>query len=212
MAGHDRSFDESVDSSALESGRGMGLGLGTLAIAVACGVGIGMLTAPETGNTTRKRLRKRLSTVGSGVADRWDDISERFDEMRKTGAHVGRDARKGVQRTVSKLREELEDRWDATQSRFAELEDQLDSFSHRGHEHDEGGNGMLNVALGLAAGAGLAYFILADDAAPARSKVQEIASDLRHQATNRWQQFRHKANNVAADIATDATSYGETNY
>jgi gas vesicle protein len=200
MVGHNRSHDESADSSSNESGRS--IGLGTLAFVAACGLGIGLLTAPETGTKVRKRLRKRLAAVGSEVVDRWDDVHDRFDEARKTGTETGRDLRKGVQRSMSKIREDIEDRWDATQSRFSDLEGQLEHLG--GRERDEGGSGMVGVALGLAAGAGLAYFMLADNAAPARTKVREMASDLRQQATDHWQQFRRNATDTKADATTAA--------
>lgn len=200
MVGHNQNHNESDDSSSNENGRS--IGLGTLAFVAACGLGIGLLTAPETGAKVRKRLRKRLAAVGSEVADRWDDVQDRFDEVRKTGTQTGRELRKGVQRNMSKIREDIEDRWDATQARFSDLEDQLEHLG--GRERDEGGSGMVGVALGVAAGAGLAYFLLADNAAPARTKVREMASDLRQQATDRWQQFRRNRGSTMADATTAA--------
>jgi len=115
---------------------------------------------------------------------------------------------RGARQRAAQVREELEDRWDATQSRLADLEHQVERIG-RGEEQEEEGRGMLPVLLGIAAGAGVAYFLMADDTASARSKVQEVASDLRHQATDRWQQFRRGGSKAAKAAKEAASSFSD---
>lgn len=40
------------------------------------GAGVALLAAPESGRTTRKRLRKAASGVKSEATDRWDELTE----------------------------------------------------------------------------------------------------------------------------------------
>jgi hypothetical protein len=97
-----------------------------------------------------------------------------------------------LRRDTAELPEEYNERWTATESRLADLENRLERLSREDYEEEESGGGLLSAALGLAAGAGIAYFLVAEDAEPARSKARKVASDVRRQATDRWSQLRRK--------------------
>ena len=198
-----RRMDEPNGSDS--EGRVRGPGIGTLLFTTACGIGLGLLTAPETGRQTRRRLRKRLATMGGEMIDRWGEVQDRFGEVREAGTQAGRRVRKGMRNRVAELRDEAEDRWKATQARLADLEEQLERMQEDEEDEGEarsGTGGLLSAALGLAVGAGVAYFLIADDAASARSKVQQMASDVRQQATDRWQQFRRGGAQAPAETST----------
>lgn len=200
MVAQQRSKDEPVGSDS-EANRGFGTGIGTLMFMTACGIGLGLLTAPEAGRQTRKRLRKGLNTLGSEVVDRWGDVHDRFDDAREAGMRAGKKAQKNARKRYAQFRDDAEDRLQATQSRIADLEHRL-SHGRARNDDDGSSTNFVTVALGIAAGAGLAYFFMADNAEPARAKVQEMASDLRDQATERWQQFRRGGTRAAADATT----------
>lgn len=183
MAGEQREMNEPTGSTG-DRGLGIGPGIGTALLMTACGIGLGMLTAPDAGRQTRKRLRKGLSTLGGEVADRWEDMHDRYGEMRTAGMRAGKKARKNARKRYAQWRENTEDRVETAQSRLSDLQDR---YRER---PNSGTGGFLTMALGIAAGAGIAYFMMADEAAPARSKVQEMATGLREQATERWDEFR----------------------
>jgi gas vesicle protein len=154
--------------------RGRGAGLGTILVATALGVGVGLLAAPDTGVKTRRRLRKRLETLGDDLGGGLEEMQglsgrarermrERLASMKKRGEHA---------------LEDLEDRW------------------HGEEEEDEDDSGALGAVLAVAAGIAATYFLTSDRAAPARSRVRETAETVRREATDRWeryQQHRHEA-------------------
>jgi len=188
MVGQQSTTDETAEAGSQSGDRGRAPGIGTLFFLTACGVGLGMLTAPATGQQTRKRLRKGLATLGDEVVDRWGEVQNRLDEAREAGMRAGRRARKSARERLSELREGTEERWNSTQARIEELEDRLERLGDDSDDSER--SGFTTAALGMAVGAGLAYFLMAERTAPARSKMHQMANEARQQATNRWEQFR----------------------
>jgi gas vesicle protein len=70
-------MDYDNDSSMLNFISGLVLG-------AVIGAGIALLTAPEAGRRTRRRLRRAASRLKSGAGDHWeelaDDVGKRVDE------------------------------------------------------------------------------------------------------------------------------------
>jgi gas vesicle protein len=70
-------MDYDNDSSVLNFVSGLVLG-------AVIGAGIALLTAPEEGRKTRRRLRRAASRLKSGAGDRWgelaDDVGKRVDD------------------------------------------------------------------------------------------------------------------------------------
>ncbi len=54
----------------------MGALIAGLALGAVIGAGIALLTAPESGRKTRRRLRKTTGRLTSGAGDRWDEFAE----------------------------------------------------------------------------------------------------------------------------------------
>ena len=51
-----------------------------LVLGAIIGAGIALLTAPDTGRKTRKRLRRTAVELGSGATDRWDELADDVKE------------------------------------------------------------------------------------------------------------------------------------
>ena len=150
--------------------RGRGAGVGTIFLATALGVGIGLLAAPDAGLKTRRRLRKRIETLGG-------DLGEGFEEMQGLSGR----ARDRMRERLSSMRkrgesalEDLEDRWHG--------------------EEEEDDSGAFGAVLAVAAGIAATYFFTSDRAGPARSRVRETAESVRRQATDRWEQYQQHRN------------------
>jgi gas vesicle protein len=154
--------------------RGTATGVSTIFLATALGVGIGLLAAPDTGVRTRRRLRKRLETLG-------EDIGGGIEE---------------VQGLSGRARERMRERLARVRQRGA---DALEDLEDRWHgEEEEEDSGALGAVLAIAAGVAATYFFTSDRAAPARTRVRETAETVRREATNRWeryQQQRHERSN-----------------
>ncbi len=153
--------------------RGTASGVGTIFLATALGVGIGLLAAPDTGVRTRRRLRKRLETLG-------EDIGGGIEE---------------VQGLSGRARERMLERLAHMRKRGA---DALDDLEERWHGEEEEDSSALGAVLAIAAGVAATYFLTSDRAAPARTRVRETAENVRREATNRWeryQQHRHERSN-----------------
>jgi gas vesicle protein len=152
--------------------RRRGAGLGSIFLATALGVGIGLLAAPDAGLKTRRRLRKRLESLGG-------DLGEGFEEMQGLSGR----ARERMRERLSRMRKRGEDAWEGLEDRWNGEEEEEDS-------------GALGAVLAVAAGIAATYFLTSDRAAPARSRVKETAESVRRQATDRWehyQQHRHES-------------------
>lgn len=47
-----------------------------LILGAALGAGIALLTAPQPGTRTRKKIRRAANQLRDGATDRWDDLAE----------------------------------------------------------------------------------------------------------------------------------------
>lgn len=167
----------SEDFSAYErprSRRRAGAAVGSILLAAAVGVGIGMLAAPETGTKTRRRLRRRLATLGS-------DLGGGLEEMQELGGRA---------------RERMRDRLAALRRRQQELVEGFDE-DEEDEDEDEGAS-ALGTVLAVAAGAAATYFLASERAAPARSRVRETAETVRRKATDRWERYQQGRGNGLA--------------
>jgi hypothetical protein len=146
-------------------------GVGTILLATALGVGIGLLAAPDTGIKTRRRLRKRLETLGT-------DLGEGFEEMQGLSGR----ARERVRDRLARMKKRGE----------SALEDLEERWRGEEEEEEEEDSGAFGAVLAVAAGVAATYFLTSDRAAPARSRVRETAETVRREATNRWEQFQQE--------------------
>jgi hypothetical protein len=137
--------------------------VGTVVLATALGVGIGLLAAPETGSKTRRRLRQRMSALGT-------DLGEGLEGVQEFGGR----ARKRMQARLERLR-----------AREAELEDDQD-------EDEDEDSHALGTILALAAGAAASYFLSSERTAPARARARDAADTVRRRATDRWERFQQR--------------------
>lgn len=156
--------------------RGTAAGVGTIVLATALGVGIGLLAAPDTGVRTRRRLRKRLDTLG-------EDLGEGIEGMQ---AMSGR-ARERMRERLARMRQRGADAWGDLEERW-----------HGEEEEEEEDSGPLGAVLAIAAGVAATYLLTSERAAPARTRVRESAQTLRREATNRWERYqreRHERGN-----------------
>ncbi|HKH82342.1 MAG TPA: YtxH domain-containing protein [Gemmatimonadales bacterium] len=169
----DRISDPNDLWSERPEGRGS-RGGGALLMAALLGVGIGLLAAPQPGTRTRKLLLQRLAALGEDVGEGLEDVQE-----------VSSKARKRVKQRLAKLRSEAEDveapeRW--SRARRSSRDDEMS-------EEDEG-SGPFGKLFMLAAGLAATYFMTSERTAPARSRVQETASDVGRRATDQWDRFQ----------------------
>jgi hypothetical protein len=149
-------------------------GGGALLISALLGVGIGLLAAPQPGTRTRKLLLKRLAALGEDVGEGLEDVQE-----------VSSKARKRVKQRLAKLRSEAEDveapeRW--SRARRSSRDDEIG-------EDDEESSPFGKLFM-LAAGLAATYFMTSERTAPARTRVQETASDVGRRATDQWDRFQ----------------------
>jgi gas vesicle protein len=164
--------------------RGTAGGVGTIFLATALGVGIGLLAAPDTGIRTRRRLRKRLETLG-------DDIGGGIEGVQGLSGR----ARERMRERIAQMRKRGSDAWGDLEERW------------HGEEEEEDDSGALGAVLAIAAGLAATYFFTSDRAAPARTRVRETAETMRREATNRWeryQQQRHERSNGQPGDGGDA--------
>jgi hypothetical protein len=183
MRKHQRRFD---DADFDFGDRRPGVGTGTIFLATALGLGIGLLAAPDAGLKTRRRLRKRLETLG-------DDLGGGLEEMQ---GRSGR-ARERMRERLSSMRKRGEDAWEGLEDRW------------HGEEEDEGEeSGALGAVLALAAGVAATYFLTSDRAGPARSRVRETAESVRRQATDRWEHYQQRRQETRGNGQAGTT--GET--
>jgi gas vesicle protein len=162
-----------------------GVGVGTIFLATALGVGIGLLAAPDAGLKTRRRLRKRLETLGG-------DLGEGLEEMQGLSGR----ARERMRERLSRMKKRGEDAWEDLEDRW------------HGEEEEEDGSGALGAVLAVAAGVAATYFLTSDRAGPARSRVRETAESVRRRATDRWEQYQQHRHETRGN--GQASSPGET--
>jgi hypothetical protein len=167
--------------------RRRGAGVGTIFLATALGVGIGLLAAPDAGLKTRRRLRKRLETLGG-------DLGEGLEEMQGLSGR----ARDRMRERLASMRKRGESAWEDLEDRWHGEEEEEDS-------------GAFGAALALAAGIAATYFLTSDRAGPVRSRVRETAESVRRHATDRWEQYqqhRHEARSNGQPGASGETRSG----
>jgi hypothetical protein len=154
------------------------LTVGAIVGALVAGAAVGVLTAPESGAGTRRRIRRGLSDLsGPGLRDRWHDLSlglERRRHRHERNALVER-----LEARIEALEEQLEE---AAAEPEVELEEDEEEASG-------GGGGSM---LGLAAGALLTWFLSSDKAAPARRRAREVAGEARERASDEWTRFKQR--------------------
>ena len=179
MTKRQRRFDD-ADFDFGDSRRGAGMG--TIFLATALGVGIGLLAAPDAGLKTRRRLRKRLETLGG-------DLGDGLEEMQGLSGR----ARERMRERLSSMRKRGEDAWEDLEDRW------------HGEEEDSGAFGAV---LAVAAGVAATYFFTSDRAGPARSRVRETAESVRRRATDRWEQYQQHRQEARSNGQTGTS--GET--
>ena len=148
--------------------RGTAAGVSTIFLATALGVGLGLLAAPDTGIRTRRRLRKRLETLG-------DDLGEGLE---------------GMQGLSGRARERMRERLARMRKRSAQAWEDLEGRWHGEEEEEEEDSSAMSAVIALAAGVAATYFLTSERAAPARSRVRETAETVRREASSRWEQYQ----------------------
>jgi gas vesicle protein len=149
-------------------------GAGTLLLATMLGVGLGLLAAPQPGSKTRKLLLNRLASLGEGVGESLEEVQD-----------LSSKAKKRARQRLAKLREDAEDGLETVEDRWQNAKRRV----HLDEEEDDG-SGPLGTILALAAGIAATYFLTSDRAAPVRSTVQHVASDVKRRATDEWDRFQ----------------------
>jgi hypothetical protein len=163
------------------NGRGgaRALTVGAVIGALVAGAAVGVLTAPESGAGTRRRLRRGLADLsGPRLRDRWEDLSAGLERRRERHE---RDA----------LVERLEARIDALEEQLAEPaadEEEVELVEESGHS---------GSVLSLVAGALFTWFLSSDKAAPARQRAREVAGQARERAGDEWERFKQRRGSYA---------------
>ena len=161
-----------------------GAGVGTIVLAAAVGAGIALLFAPEKGDKTRKRLKKRLRSLELG------------ERARGIGDTVGGSAAAGLDYIGTKGRRGLElgqDVYGRTRGR-----------KRRKARREESSNAGLYATVGTIAGAALTAWLAPDTTRRAGAWVGETFDSLRADASTRWQE--HKAARSADRAASGGRS------
>jgi hypothetical protein len=171
-----------------------GSGAGTLLLATVLGVGLGLLAAPQPGSKTRKLLLKRLASLGEGVGESLEEVQD-----------LSSKAKKRARQRLARLREEAEDGLESVGDRWQHAKRQI----HLDEEEDED-SGPLGTILAIAAGVAATYFLTSDRAAPVRSTVQHVASDVKRRATDEWDRFQRGGTRKAREGSTGEEGRSET--
>jgi gas vesicle protein len=137
--------------------RGTAAGVGTIFLATALGVGIGLLAAPDTGIRTRRRLRKRLETLG-------EDIGGGIEEMQGLSGR----ARERMRERLARVRKRGADAWEDLEERWHGEEDEEEDSSAVG--------AVLAIAAGsVTSGATASLAPAAPRAKPARERFRPMS-------------------------------------
>jgi hypothetical protein len=162
-----------------DRGGARALTIGAVVGALLAGAAVGVLTAPESGAGTRRRIRRGLVDLGGpGLRDRWHDLSTGFEQRRR-------------RRERDSLVERLESRIDALEQRLEEEPDESE-IAVETEEAEEESGGTAGSLLGLAASALLTWFLASDKAAPARERAREVAGKARKRAGSEWERFKER--------------------
>jgi hypothetical protein len=152
------------------------LTIGAVVGALVAGAAVGVLTAPESGAGTRRRLRRGLADLsGPRLRDRWEGLSAGLERRRKRHE---RDA----------LVQQLEARIEALEEQLAQQESDEEDVEIE----EEASGSPAGSALGLAAGALLTWFLSSDTAGPARQRAREVAGQARERAGDEWERFKQR--------------------
>jgi gas vesicle protein len=171
-----------------------GSGAGTLLLATMLGVGLGLLAAPQPGSKTRKLLLKRLSSLGEGVGESLEEVQD-----------LSSKAKKRARERLARLREEAEDGLESVGDRWQHAKRQINL-----DEEEDEDSGPLGTILAIAAGVAATYFLTSDRAAPVRSTVQHVASDVKRRATDEWDRFQRGGTRKAREGLAGEEGRSET--
>jgi hypothetical protein len=171
------------DDEGPEARRRPGLGVGAVVLATALGVGIGLLAAPETGTKTRRRLRQRISELGT-------DLGEGLE---------------GVQEFGGRAKDRMRARLEQLRAREADLEEELTD-----EEEEDEESRALGTILAVAAGVAATYFFSAERAAPARARARDAADTVRRRATDRWERFQQRTGGNGQSEESQSETAGGT--
>jgi gas vesicle protein len=174
MAPKTTDFEEDLETPARGARAATAAGL-VLAAAVT-GLAVGLLMAPEAGEETRERLRRRWR---SGL----DDLSEGLGRRARTLRDEGSGTLRRLEKRMNKLEDRLESARDAAIDAVEEPLERLRSGRRT--------NGAAPL-LGLATGAALAWFLSSERTADARAQVRDAAEKARRRATDEWERFQER--------------------
>ena len=167
-------------------GRSGGAGVGTVVLAAAVGAGIALLLAPESGDKTRKRLRKRLRKLELG------------ERARGLGGTIGGGAAAGLGYLGEKGRGLGRDAYAKARRRGRKVVREEESSSNAG----------LYATIGTIAGAAIAAWLAPDTTRRAGAWVGDTFDSLRADASTRWQE--HKAAREAGRSGGSRAGRGTT--
>lgn len=165
--------------------RSAGAGVGTVVLAAAVGAGIALLFAPDSGDKTRKRLRKRLRKLELG------------DRARGLGGSIGGGAAAGLGYIGEKGRGIGRDVYGKARRR-----------GRKAVERESSSNAGLYATIGTIAGAAIAAWLAPDSTRKAGAWVGDTFESLRSDASTRWQEHkaaREAGRNSAAGSRRSAT-------
>ena len=186
--------NDPTDPWSVERGTG-GPGAGSLLLAALLGVGVGLLAAPQPGTKTRKQLLQRLAALGEDLGEGLEDVNE-----------LSARARKRARRRLAKLREAAAQEREEVQDRLGKarrrVRDEMDQ-----DDEDSGGFGKVVAML---AGLAATYFLTSERAAPARSRVQDVATTVGRRATDQWDRFQRGGIRSRRDRADAGEGRSET--
>jgi gas vesicle protein len=177
MVTQQRRIDDPVDPWSASRRTGVGSGAGGLLLGTVLGIGIGLLAAPQPGTKTRKLLRKRLAALGEGAGGTLEDVQD-----------LTAKARKKARKRLAQLRENAEEGWDDVGDRWQSAKRRIRESEDEEDEDEE--SGPMGTILAIAAGIAATYLLASDRAAPVRTRVQEVAGDVRRRATDEWDRFQ----------------------
>jgi hypothetical protein len=191
MITQQRRIDDNEDPSSRGGG---GSGAGSLFLATILGVGLGLLAAPQPGIKTRKLLLKRLAALGEGVGDGLEEVQD-----------LSSKAKKRARERLAQLREDAEDGFESVDDRWQDAKRRF-----RRVTEDESDSSPLGAIVAIAAGVAATYFLTSDRAAPARSRVQHAASDVKRRATDEWDRFQRGGTRGAGERSASQEGRSET--
>ena len=195
MITQQRRSDDADDAWSSTRGSRGGAGAGSLLLATLLGVGIGLLAAPQPGSKTRKLLKKRLAALGEEVGEKLEDVEDVTDK-----------ARKRAKARLAKLREGAEDELEDMGDRWEKAKGRLRDFDLGESEEPSPFGRLLAIAAGLAA----TYFLTGERGAPVRSKVQDVAMDVKRRATDQWDRFQRGGTRQGREAASSKEGRSET--